>query len=62
MALALVDALVESADRQLTGKQVDAVIETATARETLRIEHAGRSEWAHVQQSAADFAAHGLEG
>ena len=31
--LALVDALVESADGQLTGEQVDAVIESAMARE-----------------------------
>jgi hypothetical protein len=50
----LVDALVESADGQLTGEQGDAVIESAMAREYhLKFEVGRRADWALVEQGAA---------
>jgi hypothetical protein len=59
VVLALVEAIIERGT--LTGDEVDEVIETAVACETLRIEHDRRAEWARVQHSASAFAARGLE-
>jgi hypothetical protein len=52
---ALVDALVDSKDGKLTGIEVDAVIESALARETLKVEHQRRADWGCVEQNAAAF-------
>jgi hypothetical protein len=47
--------------RTMDAAAIDACIEGAVAQKTLDEERARRIEWARVQQSAADFAAHGLE-
>jgi hypothetical protein len=57
VAVALVEALVDSKTGKLTGIEVDAVIEAAVARETQRIETARRADWALVEKNAAEFSA-----
>jgi hypothetical protein len=59
IVLALVAAIIERGT--LTGDEVDEVIAAAVAQKTRDEERSRRIEWARVQQSAADFAAHGLE-
>ena len=49
-------------DRTMDAAAIDSCIECAVAEKALAEERARRADWARVQQSAADFAAHGLEG
>jgi hypothetical protein len=60
VAVALVEALVDSQNGKLTGAEVDSVIEAAVARETQRIETERRARWRATEQNAAAFTA-GLE-
>jgi hypothetical protein len=56
--LALVDALVDSADGRLTGEQVDSVIQSAMDREYhMNVEVERRTEWSKVLTNAAEFTA-----
>jgi hypothetical protein len=55
VAVALVEALVDSKTGKLTGIEVDAVIETAVACETQRVETERRADWALVEKNAAEF-------
>jgi hypothetical protein len=48
-------------DRTMDAAAIDACIEGAVAQKTLDEEHARRAAWKIIENSAADFAARGLE-